>query len=137
MPHTVKVFLDQAYHKLWVNCTFSLNTGAAVHASTKSRREEFERFGLSTVRYPEYSEDFSHKEWTVAFARNSSGLYLNMVDNTDQQQVAGHFKLDHQVLTSSGIDPCFGKVVDCHETLEKTRQLRTTDHHVLNIMLES
>ena len=130
MPHTVEVFLDQVYHELWVNCTFSLNTGTAVHASTKSRREEFERLGLSTVRYPEYSEDFSHKEWTVAFARNSPGFYVNMVDNTDQQQVAGHFKLDHQVLTY-GIDPCFGKVVDGHETLEKISQLPTTDHHIL------
>ena len=131
MPHTVEVFLDQVYHELWVGCTFSLNTGAAVHASTKSRREEFERLGLSTVRYTEYSsEDFSHKEWTVAFARNSPGFYVNMVDNTGQQQAAGHFKLDHQVLTY-GIDPCFGKVVDGRETLEKMRQLPTTGHHVL------
>ena len=130
MPHTVEVFLDQVYHELWVGCTFSLNTGAAVHASTKPRREEFERLGLSTVRFTEYSEDFSHKEWTVVFARNLPGFYVNMADNTHQQQVASHFKLDHQVLTY-GIDPSFGKIVDGHETLEKMRQLITIDHHVL------
>ena len=112
MPHSVQTFLAMVTHRLWDDCSFILNALQVIkaaplpydHTSAKDKARQFSKADLETVAFKEYSPDFPHKPYTIAFAADGSpSFYINTADNTEL-----HLG-----------DPCFGKVIWGMETIQR------------------
>jgi cyclophilin family peptidyl-prolyl cis-trans isomerase len=112
MPHSVNMFLDMVHAGLFDGCSFVL---MAMHmiklaplpydgSSASAKVRSFTQHGLETVAFREYSPDYPHEEYTVAFAADGSpSFYINTQDNTEIH--VG--------------EPCFAKIVSGFDTVQR------------------
>ncbi len=112
MPHSIQTFLAMVTNHLWDNCSFILNALQVIKAaplpydrtSAKNKARKFSDADLETVAFKEYSPDYPHKPYTIAFAADGSpSFYINTADNTELHMG----------------DPCFGKIIWGIETIQR------------------
>jgi len=117
MPHSVYTFLEMVDAGLFDGCSFILNAMNVIKAaplpyekgvSPSKIVKAFERKGLDTVWFKEYSKDYPHEQYTVGFAADGSpSFYINTDDNTDELHAD---------------EPCFARIVSGFDTLEKMKR---------------
>lgn len=116
MPHSVEVFLDMITNGLWDNTVFYHHSqhnhvvaAAPVNYGTfESKQHHFQALGHTGVSFPEYSETFSHEEYTIGFSGRGPNFYINTMNNSNHHGPGG--QQQHHLLTDDA-DPCFGKVL--------------------------
>jgi cyclophilin family peptidyl-prolyl cis-trans isomerase len=118
MPHSVYMFLEMVDAKLFDGCSFILNAMHVIKAaplpydgsSAAAKVRSFSQKGLDSVAFREYSADFPHDQYTVAFAADESpSFYINTQDNSDI-----HIG-----------EPCFAKIISGVETVQRMEQAPT------------
>mmetsp|Transcript_15763 Transcript_15763/g.24512 ORF Transcript_15763/g.24512 Transcript_15763/m.24512 type:complete len:447 (-) Transcript_15763:39-1379(-) len=126
MPHAVHLFLEQVYHELWDYTWIYLNGPHVLQAGPQSYEDEeedemalkaFEDEELEELAFPEYNAKFPHTAWTLGFTGRPGGpdFYINKNDNTHVHGPGG--QTQHAIAEQA--DPCFAKVVDGFDTLQK------------------
>lgn len=133
MPASIYHFLEMIRWKLWDGCAFHRNAGHVVQAgpvppyadstNTPSRpnpRRAFDEHQLLSVPFQEYSHEFPHVKYTIGYAGRPGGpdWYFNAVDNTKNHGPGG--QTAYKVVNEA--DPCFGKVVQGFEVVDKLLQ---------------
>jgi cyclophilin family peptidyl-prolyl cis-trans isomerase len=112
MPHSVNMFLDMVHAGLFDGCSFVLMAMQMIKlaplpydgSSASAKVRSFTKHGLETVAFKEYSPDFPHQKYTVAFSADGSpSFYINTEDNTELH--VG--------------EPCFAKIVSGFDTLQR------------------
>mmetsp|Transcript_2707 Transcript_2707/g.5839 ORF Transcript_2707/g.5839 Transcript_2707/m.5839 type:complete len:809 (+) Transcript_2707:266-2692(+) len=112
MPHSVNMFLDMVHAGLFDGCSFVLVAMQMIKlaplpydgSSASAKVRSFKQRGLETIAFKEYSPDFPHDQYTVAFAADGGpSFYINTEDNTE-----AHVG-----------EPCFAKIVSGFDTLER------------------
>jgi len=124
VPHAVHVFLEQVEHGLWNGCYFYLNGPHVIQAGPQLSDEDeahapeddaedraeamrpFKSLGLDQLAFPDYSDAFPHKPWTLGFTGRPGGpdFYINKVDNSEAHGPGGQYQ---HALQEQG-DSCFG-----------------------------
>merc|ERR1719242_284964 len=86
---------------------------------------------LDEVLFQEFHKDFPHHQWTLGFAGRPGGpdFYINKIDNTENHGPGGQ---DHYDLYEEA-DPCFGRIVDGFDVLEKIFALPAGNYHILDV----
>lgn len=115
MPHSVETFLDMVTSGLWDNTVFyhhakhdHVVAAAPVnYGSFEAKNHHFEALGFKGLSFPEYSETFSHEEYTIGFSGRGPNFYINAMDNSEHHGPGGQ---QHHDL-SEDADPCFGKIL--------------------------
>mmetsp|Transcript_38245 Transcript_38245/g.46665 ORF Transcript_38245/g.46665 Transcript_38245/m.46665 type:complete len:356 (+) Transcript_38245:181-1248(+) len=123
MPHSILFFLEQVYHELWNGATFVLNAKhifqAGPHSLTKDSDllHKFQSSELQKLAFQEYHEKWPHVKFTIGYAGRPAGpdWYINKIDNTEAHGPGGQV---HHALKEEA-DPCFGKVTDGFDVVEK------------------
>jgi hypothetical protein len=115
MPHAAHFFLEQVSHGLWNRATFGVNRVHVLQALPRNR-QLFREYDLDSMAFPEYSDQFPHKQWTLGYAGRPGGpsWYINKIDNELDH---GPFGQNHHPLTEHA-DPCFAKVVGGFDVLQ-------------------
>ncbi|GAX20573.1 hypothetical protein FisN_3Hh577 [Fistulifera solaris] len=112
MPHSIQTFLAMVTNHLWDNCSFILNALQVIKAaplpydrtSAKDKARQFSDANLETVAFKEYSPEYPHQPYTIAFAADGSpSFYINTADNTEL-----HIG-----------DPCFGRIIWGIDTIQR------------------
>merc|ERR1712176_1010701 len=141
MPHTVHLFLEQVYHKLWDGCTFLINQRHRIQAgpfrdfSLKDRtlEERFKSLELDSVSFQEFNKTYSHEKWSLAYSGRPGGpdFYINLAD--DNNHLYGPGGMQKHVLDEEG-DPVFTKVTAGFDVIENIAKqpLRKPGHFILN-----
>jgi len=138
VPHAVHLFLQQVYHGLWDHTFIYLNgphvaqwgpqqfyeDGSATADGNDDRAlalKPFRDMRLDTLAFPEYSPEFPHVPWTLGFTGRPGGpdVYINKVDNTVAHGPGGQYQHDIE----EQADPCFARIVEGKESLEKVFHL--------------
>lgn len=130
MPYTVNFFLEQVSRGLLNGCSFHRNAGHVVqggpvknHLSTDATnlRKGFRDADLVSVAFQEYHADFPHKKYTMGYAGRPGGpdFYISTVDNTKNHGPGGQ----ESYAVKSEADPCFAKVVEGFDTVDRMRKL--------------
>lgn len=128
MPHSVHLFLEQVVHGLWDGCAFVINAPhllqagahpADVPSSQKddSKLDRFKMKSLDTLSFQEFNDNYPHDKWTLGFAGRPAGpdFYINKMENIDAHGPHGQKQHDLQ----EEADPCFARVIDGFDILEK------------------
>jgi len=120
MPHSVYLFLSMVDAGLWNGSSFISKADHALQASPRPYYKNegddvyrnFIEAGLTSVAFQEYSDQFSHKEYTVGFGGRPGGpeFYFNMEDNTEFHGPGGQ---THEA------DPCFAKVLHGFDAIDR------------------
>jgi cyclophilin family peptidyl-prolyl cis-trans isomerase len=117
MPHTVLWFLEQVDAGLYNGCSFQPAAAHVVMGGAAGNflsepdfhpRRRFLESEFPSVLFPEYSSNFPHVKYTLGLAGPSPGgpdFFVNAQDNS----------IDHT-------DPCFAKVIDGFETVDRMHQ---------------
>lgn len=115
MPHSVNMFLRQVHHKMWEGMTLHTKDEKKLQFGPRVLMGEEKKFGtnFSKLLYQEYSAQYPHQQWTIGYAGRPAGpdFFINMQDNS---QDFGPTADKH-----SEASPCFGKVVDGFDVLER------------------
>lgn len=115
MPHSVNMFLRQVHHKMWEGMTMVLKDEKKIQFGPRTTHGEERNFGrnFSKLLYQEYSNKYTHEQWTLGYAGRPGGpdFYINLVDNTEEFGPG----MDRH----SEADPCFGRVVEGFDVLER------------------
>lgn len=124
MPHSVHAFLEQIKLGIWDNTEFNLHAGHVLMAHSSSSSgggTQDTTTALPRVIYPEYSGEYPHDKYTLAFPSGSIGttnsrggvdFYINLQDNTRHHSPRIENKgSDSQEVYVEG-EPCFGKIMD-------------------------
>ena len=129
MPHSVHLFLEQVYHKLWDDCAIVINAfhilqiGPHSLVDVKDRMKPFVDMKLDKVAFQEYNETFPHEKYTLGYAGRPGGpdFYINKVNNTKNHGPGGqeHHALDEEA------DPCFAKVVSGFDVIDFISTMKT------------
>lgn len=134
MPHSIGIFLDQvqaglynqggfAFHHNGHHITYgspypnflSHPDGVDNHDEAEEilKRRYFDR-GLGQLLFAEYSPEFPHLEYTLAFAGRPGGpgMYVNTINNAALHGPGGY--------SDDGMgDPCFAKVISGLDVIER------------------
>jgi len=119
LPHAVNLFLQQVHHQLWDGCSFTNNArhifqlGPSYDNEGHKDHSQYDRFhdmGLDKVSFQEYSEQYTHRQWTVGMAGRPGGpeFYINKIDNSLIHGPGGQTN-KHDLHNEA--DPCFGTIV--------------------------
>lgn len=130
MPHAVATFLEQVHLGLYNHGGFAfhhnghhITYGSPVpnmlthpdgvddmEAAQAHLTHRFTDSGFGSLLFTEYSPEFPHTEYTLAFAGRPGGpsLYINTVNNADAHGEMG--------------DPCFAKVITGMDVVEQIHQ---------------
>lgn len=119
LPHAVNLFLQQVHHQLWDGCSITNNAhhifqlGPSYDNEEHKDRTQYDRFhdmGLDKVSFQEYSEQYTHGQWTVGMAGRPGGpdFYINKIDNSLIHGPGGQTN-KHDLHNEA--DPCFGTIV--------------------------
>lgn len=123
MPHSVHLFLEQVKNSLWDGCSFILNAPHLIQAGphglndSVDKMEAFKKMELDTISFQEYNQTYPHLKYTLGYAGRPGGpdFYINKRDNDLHHGPGGQTQ---QILEEEA-DPCFGKVVDGVDVVEK------------------
>jgi hypothetical protein len=138
MPHATHLFLEQVSHGLWskTGSSFYINQEHVLQAGpiTQETRQHFVDYGLDKLAFPEYSNAFPHKQWTIGFAGRPGGpsFYINKINNSQDH---GPFGQDHLALYEFA-DACFAKIVSGFSTIEAIIKETDSTHHTQIIGME-
>jgi cyclophilin family peptidyl-prolyl cis-trans isomerase len=153
VPHAVHFFLEQVAHQLWDGTYFYLNGPHVVqvgpqyfdadmehdhpdeiipHFKEDEDRNRamalqyFREFDLEKLAFPDYSDTYPHKAWTLGFAGRPSGpdFYVNKVDNTDAHGPGGQ---NQHALGEEQGDPCFGTITSGRDVVARIFSQKTHD----------
>jgi len=141
MPHSVLLFLEMVEKRLWDETAFVhhadhiISATPTVYHSGESKREEFEKAGLSHVAFQEYTEEYSHDPYTLGFSGRPGGpdFYVSTMNNREMHGPGG--QLDADLVEEA--DPCFAKVVEGFDVVDKIYQKDSEaplDIHVVGII---
>lgn len=118
MPHAVYTFLEMVSAKLLDGCSFILNALHVLKAaplpydgsSASIKARQFLDHGLESVAFREYSPDYPHDKYTIAFAADGSpSFYINTEDNSEIH--VG--------------EPCFARIVSGFDTVQRLESIPT------------
>ncbi|KAL3930000.1 MAG: hypothetical protein SGBAC_011962 [Bacillariaceae sp.] len=123
VPYSVGVFLDLATHRLWDNTVFYHHSSqhhviaaAPVNFGTfDPKGHHFEALGFDRLIFPDYSYSYPHSQYTLGFSGNGPNFYINAIDNSAHHGPGG--QVHHEIAADA--DPCFGKIISGHQTLER------------------
>ena len=81
--------------------------------------------GFHSVLFQEYSPKFPHEKYTLGFAGRPGGpdFYISTMDNTRLHGPGGQTNYEDP----TEADPCFAKVVDGIDVVQRMEQLETKD----------
>lgn len=127
MPHSIHMFLEMIHHRLWDNSVFwhhpgvtHVVTATTIHYhSGEPRNHHFQQLRLGGVSFAEYTDNYPHEKYTVAFAGRGPDFYINTRDNSESHApgTQEHHKLDDEA------DPCFAKVVEGKDVVDALLKL--------------
>lgn len=128
MPHAVYWFLEQVRRQLYDGTSFHGNAPHILLAGPEpsflnlpdvNLPQRFTDAGFSSLLFQEYSEQFPHQQYTLGYAGRPSGpyFYINMRDNTQDHGPGGQ-----QGQGTHEADPCFAKVVEGFDVLERMQR---------------
>lgn len=115
MPVTVYYFLEQVSRGLWDGTSFHLNAAHVVAArpvsgnGQVSKHKVFEESGFGTLPFVEYSAQYPHAPYTLAFADTRPAFFINKMHNTHHDEA------------------CFAQVVIGRSTINKIAAMQTYD----------
>jgi hypothetical protein len=132
MPHAVHLFLEQVHHELWDNTFFYLNGPHVLQAGPQDWEEateqganlkRFTETHLDKLAFPEYHPKYPHLPWTMGYTGRPGGpdWYINKADNSKSHGPGGQYQHDLE----EQADPCFAKIVDGQDTLQRVFQRET------------
>lgn len=115
MPHSVQTFLDQVDMGVWDDGYFGIHAGHVYVAhNSPSFSQRNPGVEVPSLTYPEYSPDYPHDRYTLAFPPSSvtsigprRDFYINLRWNNENHSP--------RVAEDGGYvegDSCFGRVVD-------------------------
>mmetsp|Transcript_27706 Transcript_27706/g.31087 ORF Transcript_27706/g.31087 Transcript_27706/m.31087 type:complete len:462 (+) Transcript_27706:35-1420(+) len=127
VPHAVETFLEMITNKVWDNTVFYshrtqehvIAAAPIVYGTFQSKDRQMESLGYEGVSFPEYSESFPHKQYTLGFAGNGPNFYINSINNIDHHGPGGQ---GHHEL-SPDADPCFGEIVNGFDVIKSDMQI--------------
>jgi hypothetical protein len=122
MPHSVDFFLEMIGSKIWDNTVFLhhenvehvLAAAPIDYISQTVKHHHLNYFGWQGLGFPEYSDKYQHKAYTIGFAGTGPTFYINTIDNASAHGPDGQ---GHHALAGDA-DPCFGKVVEGIEAVD-------------------
>jgi cyclophilin family peptidyl-prolyl cis-trans isomerase len=130
MPHSIYTFLEQVSNHLYDGTSFHRNAGhivqcgPAINFLSPPGIDYVQRFvnaGLEHVLFPEYSANYPHYKYTIGFGSGGTGAvgewYINIRDNRELHGPGGQRNRPDAVA-----DPCFGRVIDGFETVNRLHQ---------------
>mmetsp|Transcript_21664 Transcript_21664/g.24179 ORF Transcript_21664/g.24179 Transcript_21664/m.24179 type:complete len:150 (-) Transcript_21664:64-513(-) len=114
-------------NKVWDNTVFYshrtqehvIAAAPIVYGTFQSKDRQMESLGYEGVSFPEYSESFPHKQYTLGFAGNGPNFYINSINNIDHHGPGGQ---GHHEL-SPDADPCFGEIVNGFDVIKSDMQI--------------
>mmetsp|Transcript_14434 Transcript_14434/g.27401 ORF Transcript_14434/g.27401 Transcript_14434/m.27401 type:complete len:351 (-) Transcript_14434:216-1268(-) len=113
MPYVTKWFVDLVESGYWDGCGFVRAAGHVLQANCNPKKGPHT---YPSIAFQEYSEDYTHKLYTVGVAGFPGGpdWYINIVDNVRNHGPGGQGPPE--------ANPCFGKVVDGFQTIEAIKK---------------
>jgi cyclophilin family peptidyl-prolyl cis-trans isomerase len=128
VPHAVEAFLDMVTDKVWDNTVFYshhtqdhvIAAAPIVYGTFQSKDHQMESLGYEGVSFPEYSDSFPHKQYTLGFAGNGPNFYINPIDNAEHHGPGG-IQRHHDLSTDA--DPCFGEIVSGFDVVRSDMQM--------------
>mmetsp|Transcript_10424 Transcript_10424/g.18449 ORF Transcript_10424/g.18449 Transcript_10424/m.18449 type:complete len:575 (+) Transcript_10424:109-1833(+) len=135
MPHTIHTFLTIIQKKLVTGGTFLLSrehilVGGPVDAHNIENNRELEErmmyegyFPNGALLFKEYKPEYPHEQYTVGFNQVGGPIfYFNLKDNTD-----GHGSTYTKDEGYKEGEPCFGKVVDGFDVIQRLTEMPKGD----------
>lgn len=122
MPVSVNYFLELTSNKIFDDTIFlhHENTEHVIVSapidfqSQQVRYNEIEKLGTRSLGFPEYSEKYPHKKYTIGFADDGPTFYINTMDNSEHHGPDG----DKKYLLPGEADPCFATIVAGFDAVE-------------------
>lgn len=123
MPTSNHFFLDMVTAGIWDNTIFlhheevsHVIAAAPVDSVTqKVKHNQLSYLGWIGIGFPEYTDQFPHKKYTLGFAGQGPTFYINTMDNENDHGPGG--QQGHHLLPNDA-DPCFAKVVEGFEVVD-------------------
>jgi hypothetical protein len=123
MPTSINLFLDMISAGIWDNTIFlhheeveHIIAAAPVDYHTeKMKQNQLSQLGWVGLGFPEYSAQFPHSQYSVAFAGQGPTFYVNTMDNEESHSPGMQ---PHHLLPSDA-DPCFAKIVDGFDVFDE------------------
>lgn len=140
VPHSIHFFMQMVKEQVWNNMVFTHNTHHIVLAELmdiegNDKRDVFLDKGISTLSFPEYSEDYPHKKYTLGFGGRPGGpgFYINTDDNREIHGPGGQvgYHLNEEA------DPCFAEVIEGHEVIDWMQQKNLDENDASFTVIES
>jgi cyclophilin family peptidyl-prolyl cis-trans isomerase len=135
MPHAVYWFLEQVSRKLYDGFSFHRNAGHVIQGGAARNflsdpdhppsEQPFKDAGFHSVLFQEYSDKFPHNKYTLGFAGRPGGpeFYISKKDNSKIHGPGGQKSYED----SSEADPCFAKVIDGFDLVDRMMGLPVKD----------
>lgn len=134
MPHSIYTFLEQVSNNLYDGTSFHRNAGHIVQcgpainflsAPGLDLLRRFKDSGFAHVLFPEYSPNYPHNKYTVGFGGTGAvgEWYINIRDNRLLHGPGGQRNRPDP----EEADPCFGRVIDGFETVNRLHKSPTVD----------
>lgn len=128
MPHAVHMFLEMVRMKLWDNTVFwhhdeveHVIAAALFNFKTgEPKYHHVKALGWDGLQFGEHSLDFPHDKYTVGFSGKGPNMYINLMNNEDVHGLNGSQR--HHELPGEA-DPCFAKIVEGTEVIDKMYEL--------------
>lgn len=126
MPISVHFFLELVSNKIWDDTIFIhheqrdhvIAVPPISYTTQRPKTDEMKNVGWTRLGYPEYSNKYPHKKYTIGFANQGPTFYINTMDNTENHGPNGQ---QHHLLAGEG-DPCFGTIVGGLDAIDEIIQ---------------
>lgn len=129
MPHSILFFLDCVESGVWDDTVLLHRVEHVVQAApfSISGDTKIDTLHKKSLVFPEYSNDYPHKEFTLGFSGRPGGpeFYINTIDNDENHGPGGQ---EHHALVEEA-DPCFATVVVGHNVVSHLTEL---NRHAMN-----
>lgn len=127
MPVSINLFLDMISAGIWDNTIFLhheevehiLAAAPVDYKTEKNKNNQLSQIGWIGLGFPEYSDQFPHSKYTVAFAGYGPTFYINTMDNEESHSPGMQ---QHHVLPNEA-DPCFAKIVEGFDVFDELLRL--------------
>jgi len=120
VPHSVNFFMQMVKTEIWDNTLFTNNEHVIVaqlqDGLGHDKEAAFAELGVSTLQFPEYSDQYPHDKYTLGFGGRPGGpgFYINTVDNSAYHGPGGQGHYD----LLEDADSCFAKVIEGQHVID-------------------
>lgn len=129
MPHSIHMFLDMLELKMWDNTVFwhqddvehVIAAALFNFFSGEPKYHHLKSLGWDGLQFPEYSEEYPHKKYTIGYSGRGPNIYINMADNTELHGPGGVHTGHHDLPEEA--DPCFARVVEGTDVVDALYRL--------------